>query len=451
MTSRTIFQENTATQFNQHRSMKRLAPHLPRLLGSRVSLAPGTGNLRRFKPNLNSSRTRPSLDAVKEDVKTSIEASKNRWINPCFNQDLNSNTAVKESMEIGQAEGSGLGTVEEPDSDDNISLRGSNYKSSHSKLSKTSHSVVTSPETVSVESCEMPTELDLAQDASYEIFSMPLDDNNPAALTKDKWEKLLERLRQEKGFVCTAVSHSTENTYFTFSCQANHSFTARISEELSCPKCESILDKCREHATLHNGNIHLSSYRKTPKRELFRIYAIRMQKQTHMESKVQQLVNFLYNVSSLFSTWCSHCGKLKKSESKKKRQEEQRKNREKFAKEQNEMLEKARLEMLQQTSFNPLLYQINALANQMAMNYLYCHSTDGSKVSFQDAVLVYKIIATPKELLLETMKGIEETELSSLYRKNALRLHPDKCEHPQAVQAFQKFVDCYKLIKSVPK
>lgn len=115
------------------------------------------------------------------------------------------------------------------------------------------------------------------------------------------------------------------------------------------------------------------------------------------------------------------------------------------------MLEKARLEMLQQTSFNPLLYQINALANQMAMNYLYCHPTEGSKVSFQDAVLVYKILATPNELLLQTMKGVGDTELSSMYRKNALRLHPDKCKHPQAVQAFQKFVDCYKRLKSLAK
>lgn len=88
---------------------------------------------------------------------------------------------------------------------------------------------------------------------------------------------------------------------------------------------------------------------------------------------------------------------------KRKRQEEQKRTREKFAQEQNEMLEKARLEMLQQTSFNPILYQINNLANQMAMSYLYCHSQDGSKVSFEDAVLIYKILATPQELLIKTM------------------------------------------------
>jgi len=168
-----------------------------------------------------------------------------------------------------------------------------------------------------------------------------------------------------------------------------------------------------------------------------------------MEGEVQQLVTFTFNLFSLFTTWCSHCARQKQTEAKRKRQEEQRKNREKFAQEQNELLEKARLEMLQQTSFNPLLYQINALANQMAMKYLYCPSTEGTKVSFQDAVLIYKILATPKELLLETMKGIEEVELASLYRKNALRLHPDKCKHPQAVEAFQKFVDCYKELKSL--
>jgi hypothetical protein len=161
--------------------------------------------------------------------------------------------------------------------------------------------------------------------------------------------------------------------------------------------------------------------------------------------------NFYFKSFSLFTTWCSHCAKQKKTETKRKRQEEQRKNREKFAQEQNEMLEKARLEMLQQTSFNPFLYQINALANQMAINYLYCPSTEDTKVSFQDAVLIYKILATPKEILLETMKGIRDigkVELALMYRKNALRLHPDKCKHPQAIQAFQKFVDCYKTLSN---
>ena len=88
---------------------------------------------------------------------------------------------------------------------------------------------------------------------------------------------------------------------------------------------------------------------------------------------------------------------------KRKRQEEQKRNREKFAKEQNEILERARLEMLQETSFNPVLYQIHSFAAQMATNYLYCHSNDDNKVSFEDLILIYKIIATPDQILLQTM------------------------------------------------
>jgi len=257
MTSSTTMKDNTATHFNNH-SIKRSTPLLPRMLGSRVHLCYATGSSKRFKPNLDSSRTRPSLDSVKEDIKTSIEASKKSWTSSCLNQDMSLHNVVKESTETGQAEGSGIGTIEDPDSDDSYPLRGLNKKSSQIKLSKLnpSPSATTSPETVSAESCEVPTELDLAQDSSYEVFSIPLNNQDSAVLIKDQWENILERLRQEKGLVCTAIRHSSESTYLTFTCEANHSFTVRSSEEFSCPKCELMMIKCLEYARANNGNIN---------------------------------------------------------------------------------------------------------------------------------------------------------------------------------------------------
>eukprot|EP00826_Nyctotherus_ovalis_P006114 TRINITY_DN11417_c0_g1_i1.p1 TRINITY_DN11417_c0_g1~~TRINITY_DN11417_c0_g1_i1.p1 ORF type:complete len:164 (+),score=35.24 TRINITY_DN11417_c0_g1_i1:75-566(+) len=116
-------------------------------------------------------------------------------------------------------------------------------------------SAAASPETVSAESCEIPTELDLGQDASYEVFSTPPDAPCPAALTKDQWEALLLRVRQEKGLVCTAVQYSPDDVCLTFTCEADHSFTVKSSEKFNCPKCESIMAKCSEYAKSHNGNI----------------------------------------------------------------------------------------------------------------------------------------------------------------------------------------------------
>lgn len=39
---------------------------------------------------------------------------------------------------------------------------------------------------------------------------------------------------------------------------------------------------------------------------------------------------------------------------------------------------------------------------------------------------------------------MSKSEVASFYRKNAIRVHPDKCKHPEAIQAFQKLAECYK-------
>lgn len=106
----------------------------------------------------------------------------------------------------------------------------------------------------------------------------------------------------------------------------------------------------------------------------------------------------------MFGGWCGECGRQRKLERKKRRkQEEQRKYCERFAQEQNELLENARLQMFQQTSCDPLLVQTEELAKQMATNYLYSHSSKGLKVSFDDLTFIYRILATPQDLLIRIM------------------------------------------------
>lgn len=181
------------------------------------------------------------------------------WVRPCLGEGLNSHAAEKESA-AGQAEGSGTGAVEEGESDEPIPHWGV-YENCSTKLLEAGkrRSAAASPETVSAESCEVPTELDLGRDASYEVFSTPPDAPCPAALTKDQWEALLLRARQEKDLVCTAVELSPDGICLTFTCQADHSFTVKSSEEFNCPKCESIMAKCSEYAKSHNGNIFFYS------------------------------------------------------------------------------------------------------------------------------------------------------------------------------------------------
>ena len=120
--------------------------------------------------------------------------------------------------------------------------------------------------------------------------------------------------------------------------------------------------------------------------------------------------------------------------------------------------------MLQQDpliSFEPVLDSIEKSATQMAMKYLSEQVNDGTNnIVYEDILLVCKIILTPSNLLIEKMyyclanrnrTGMPKAELASFYRKNAARIHPDKCKHPQAIEVFQKFAECYKKSLTIEK
>lgn len=103
-------------------------------------------------------------------------------------------------------------------------------------------SSLTSPSTASVQSCENITELDLD---SSEAFS-----NHDSAQVTD-WKEYLETLRQKKGLIC--VDPSFDGEFLTFKCSRDHIFSTKRTEEIICPKCQVITEKCSEYARLHKG------------------------------------------------------------------------------------------------------------------------------------------------------------------------------------------------------
>ena len=107
--------------------------------------------------------------------------------------------------------------------------------------------------------------------------------------------------------------------------------------------------------------------------------------------------------------------------------------------------------MLQQTSCTSIVYQINLIANKLAMKYFSSKENEETKTSLEDAMLIYRILQSPKQIIIQSMENIDKAELASLYRKNSLRIHPDKCRHPQADQAFQKYVECYREVVNTLK
>ena len=136
--------------------------------------------------------------------------------------------------------------------------------------------------------------------------------------------------------------------------------------------------------------------------------------------------------------------------------------REKFVEEQNEILEKARREMFKEDMqkfvqgcyVNPYISEESNIilsAQQMARQYL-ASDKEGTAI-YADMLFLYRILLTPPELMTDKMYDLyvipirlamPKDVLPSFYRKNAIRIHQDKNKHPQAIEAFQKFTECYK-------
>eukprot|EP00826_Nyctotherus_ovalis_P063913 TRINITY_DN9370_c0_g2_i1.p1 TRINITY_DN9370_c0_g2~~TRINITY_DN9370_c0_g2_i1.p1 ORF type:complete len:401 (+),score=28.05 TRINITY_DN9370_c0_g2_i1:239-1441(+) len=369
--------------------------NLPQLAGRRLHLPHLPANAKKFKPNLGCCRTRPLPESAKEDLNPALHEFAPWHPDACHHAHPGG----------GQSEGSGV--IEEGDPEEGAPFGVStNSKKSFEKYFEASSnaSTLASPVTCSFEPTEVVTEFDLTQDA--------FEDPGAVRLSETEVKKLLEKLKQEKGLMCIEVNQILGEMTLSFRCPAGHVFSTKISNKITCRRCEAIMEKCSQHAKQHNGKLFLNFARKTAHRKVRGVRGICVCKGTHMESQVQRMVKIVISCRVL-GRWCEDCGRQRKRERKKRRrQEEQRRYYEKFAQEQNELLETARLHMLQQTSSNPFLTQIDQLAKQMASSYLYSRSEESLKASFEDATLVYKVLATPQEFLVQTHVPVSYTHLT---------------------------------------
>ena len=60
---------------------------------------------------------------------------------------------------------------------------------------------------------------------------------------------------------------------------------------------------------------------------------------------------------------------------------------------------------------------------------------------------VYKFVNSPIEMLASGMSQMDPNSLTQFYRKLAKQLHPDKNDHPQAKEAFQRVQEAIESAK----
>lgn len=224
---------------------------LPQFAGRRLHLPHQPPNPKKFKPNLGCCRTRTLAESAKEDQSAAQHDFAPWHPNACHHAHPGG----------GQCEG--VGVVEEGDPEEGAPFGVStNSKKSFEKYIEASSNASTfaSPATSSFEPTEVVTEFDLAQDA--------FEDLGAVRLSEIEAKKLLEKLKQEKGLVCTEVSQVLGETVLSFKCPAGHTFSTKVSNEIACPRCEAIIEKCSQYAKQHNGKVFLNFARKTAHRKV---------------------------------------------------------------------------------------------------------------------------------------------------------------------------------------
>lgn len=223
--------------------------NLPKLAGPRPNPFHEQAAAKRFKPNLGGCRTRPFPENVKDEVKAvGVEFVRWRHKEQVIQPDIN----YQDHQEDCQPEGNGA--IEEGDPEEGAPVRVSkntkklfNEKSSDASSNA---STLASPVTTLFEYPENITELDLGQDTF---------ESTVPALTESDIKKLLEKLEQEKGFICINISQSSVDPFLTFKCPAGHTFSSDHLGEITCPRCEVIIAKCFQYAKAHNGNVFVNS------------------------------------------------------------------------------------------------------------------------------------------------------------------------------------------------
>lgn len=238
--------------------------------------------------------------------------------------------------------------------------------------------------------CKDPAILILDEEEAKNDISSPLDNFSVFR----KAQLLAERL----GGKCLS-STCLLSDKLRFRCRLRHQWEMSMADlgHKWCPKCESLLKKCKSFAQSFGG--------------------------VCLNETFEETLNFVccqghqwgVNHKKFESSWCPECQQQEK-ELFKKKCEEERKRREKAQEEyQQKLFEEARRKAMQgscsqpQTSAEDFLayfqkadLEVEAVAKKDAEEYM-AHKDMSENVSFQQALQVYKILIMPEDILEKYM------------------------------------------------
>lgn len=243
MLSNATTQKQTTRLLQQHLEVPPSSIHLS---GRRPPPNYESKPSKQFKPNLNVSKIPSPSDTIQEGPESPIDPSNH--LSP------HSNHTMSVPDELGQSGGVEVTITDKENSkiykeQKYLPPRGvNNLINPFNNGREETESTFSSPLTVVVESCENVTELNLDSSATSSA-----QESSPTVPQGVDWQEFLDKLRQEKGITCTDPSFKGE--FLTFKCVRDHTFIAKRCEEIVCPKCSVIMEKCSEYAKLHKGSI----------------------------------------------------------------------------------------------------------------------------------------------------------------------------------------------------
>jgi len=240
-------------------------------------------------------------------------------------------------------------------------------------------------------------------------------------------------------------------------CSMNHQWELDLStiSRKGCPRCEDLLEQCKEFAKKNEGSCLNQEYDETIRYRCTKGHCWSL---NHKNAKRR---------------WCAQCAKEQRAFLKKKCEEDKVEREKQEEEHQRKLFEEAKRKAAQETKgqqqpfnlggansgassqkpmstleyFQRIDYEIESLAKKYTTEFMSRKEFSGD-ITYHQILQVYKIVIMPEEILQSYMFNLNADTLRSEFRRMAKMIHPDKNKHPQAGNAFQKVYKVYEVAVS---